>query len=123
MTEGTTQKILVDTKTFVVKAANEKININLQTIKEYKRVVGVYFFTSNQSMKMSVIDMRIDNQDIFIQQPIEVHTIHSTEEAKGYKVVTFPTSVKAEGSSITGFIQCDNLAINDIIQMCLTCEK
>jgi hypothetical protein len=117
------QKVFTDNKTFTVTSANQRITIDLQTNKEYKKVIGIFFQSSNQSMKKSRIDLNIDQEIVFKNALIEAHTIHTTEEARTYKGVKFNTTIKADGSTIEGIIQCDNLAVGDIIDMCLICEK
>ncbi len=117
------QKIFTDNKTFTITNPNQRIMIDLQTNKEYKKVIGIFFQSSNQSMKKSRIDLNIDQEIVFKNALIEAHTIHTSEEARTYKAVMFETTIKAEGSTIDGFIQCDNLSTGDIIDMCLICEK
>ena len=107
----------------MVSDPNERIIINLQTNKEYRKVKGIFFIASNLTLKKSTISLNIDQEIIFRDNIMEIHTVHLSEEAKTYKLVMFDTTVKAESSTIDGYIQCDNLAAGDNIHIVLLYEK
>jgi len=116
------RKNIVDLE-YVVKSANEKISISTSTSKEYKKVIGIFFVSSCPTLKMSRINLRIDSENIFINNIMEIHTLHLSEEARTYKNVLFETNVRAETSTIDGSIQCNSLAIGDKIFMHLIYER
>lgn len=118
------QKIFIDSRTFQV-VPGIRYNIDLQTNREFKKVIGI-FFNTNAELSTTRINLRIDSEDIFKGTLIEAHTIHIQDEARTYKGVLFETNVRAEGSNINGEILFSNdvyPASGGILDMCLICEK